>query len=439
MKQLTCEMCGGTNLVKQDGMFVCQSCGCKYTLEEARKLMGVDGAPAEAAPAVGSATVKVDTSEKLTKLYQIARRARDDNNAENAAKYYDLILQEDPMSWEASFYTVYFQAMQTKIGAIESAANRVHNCLGSVLGLIVEHVPAGEQAKAVGEVAVKVGNISTMLANAARNHYDGIDASIKNKYTQEYIDQVCAARDTLYDLGDMIEKTFEDEDIRNLAAALWQMGIALHKTILPRLADQVGNNRTIDRYAAKVGKYDASYATGRKAETIQAEIASLDREIAGINTTGAYKFTGSGKSMIFLGVMRLIFPYLMFSMGATDMANLGNFFVVALDFCVGLMMFFGGIGDVKRKKNLGILWIVVGAYLLLNGFNLFKIITGSAPFLPPIPFSSYLIDLLYIGYGVWIGTKNKPTKETIEANIKRAADLQAERDELQKELAELGV
>ena len=29
MKQLTCEMCGSTDLMKQDGVFVCQSCGCK--------------------------------------------------------------------------------------------------------------------------------------------------------------------------------------------------------------------------------------------------------------------------------------------------------------------------------------------------------------------------------------------------------------------------
>ena len=39
MKKLTCEMCGGTDLIKQDGVFVCQSCGCKYSVEEARKLM----------------------------------------------------------------------------------------------------------------------------------------------------------------------------------------------------------------------------------------------------------------------------------------------------------------------------------------------------------------------------------------------------------------
>lgn len=39
MKQLTCEMCGGTDLIKQDGVFVCQNCGCKYSVEEAKALI----------------------------------------------------------------------------------------------------------------------------------------------------------------------------------------------------------------------------------------------------------------------------------------------------------------------------------------------------------------------------------------------------------------
>lgn len=39
MKQLTCEMCGSTNLLKQDGVFVCQSCGTKYSVEEAKKMI----------------------------------------------------------------------------------------------------------------------------------------------------------------------------------------------------------------------------------------------------------------------------------------------------------------------------------------------------------------------------------------------------------------
>ena len=35
MKQLTCEMCGSTDMIKQDGVFICQTCGMKYTVEEA--------------------------------------------------------------------------------------------------------------------------------------------------------------------------------------------------------------------------------------------------------------------------------------------------------------------------------------------------------------------------------------------------------------------
>ena len=39
MKKLTCEMCGSTDLMKDGGVFVCQTCGCKYSVEEARRMM----------------------------------------------------------------------------------------------------------------------------------------------------------------------------------------------------------------------------------------------------------------------------------------------------------------------------------------------------------------------------------------------------------------
>jgi len=39
MKRLVCEMCGSTDMVKDGGLFVCQACGCKYTVEEAKKMM----------------------------------------------------------------------------------------------------------------------------------------------------------------------------------------------------------------------------------------------------------------------------------------------------------------------------------------------------------------------------------------------------------------
>lgn len=69
MKQLTCEMCGGTDLVKQDGVFVCQSCGTKYSVEEAKKMM-IEGTVNV------KGTVKVDNSDYVQKYLVNARRAK---------------------------------------------------------------------------------------------------------------------------------------------------------------------------------------------------------------------------------------------------------------------------------------------------------------------------------------------------------------------------
>lgn len=64
MKQLTCEMCGSTDLVKQDSFFVCQTCGTKYSVEEAKKMM-IEGTVDV------QGTVKVDRSDNMVWRYQM--------------------------------------------------------------------------------------------------------------------------------------------------------------------------------------------------------------------------------------------------------------------------------------------------------------------------------------------------------------------------------
>ena len=34
MQAMVCEMCHSNDLIKQDGLYVCQHCGTKYTVEE---------------------------------------------------------------------------------------------------------------------------------------------------------------------------------------------------------------------------------------------------------------------------------------------------------------------------------------------------------------------------------------------------------------------
>lgn len=98
MKQLTCEMCGSTDLMKQDGVFVCQTCGCKYSVEEARKMM-VEGTVDI------QGTVKVDNSTFVQKYLKNARRAREKEDWEETEKYYNMVEQNDPDCIEAIFYS----------------------------------------------------------------------------------------------------------------------------------------------------------------------------------------------------------------------------------------------------------------------------------------------------------------------------------------------
>ena len=39
VRAIVCELCGSNELIKDEGVFVCQHCGTKYTTEEARKLL----------------------------------------------------------------------------------------------------------------------------------------------------------------------------------------------------------------------------------------------------------------------------------------------------------------------------------------------------------------------------------------------------------------
>lgn len=256
MKALVCEMCGGHDLIKQDGLYVCQDCGTKYTVEEAKKMM-VEGTVEVAG------TVKVDSSGKLSNLYQLARRARDDNNNDMAETYYNRILEEDPSSWEAAFYAVYYTAMNCKIANIQSAEISVNNCIDSVFQLMKESVTDEEQLKNdYTEVYNRVIYIVNMLHNAAYNHYNGISAQIKSRYTQEYINRAVACYNTCYYLGDMLTKFFgEQETAKKLAAEAWKLGIAKHAGTAAYMntASRQSAKNTIDAYAAKVKESEPDY------------------------------------------------------------------------------------------------------------------------------------------------------------------------------------
>lgn len=88
MKRLVCEMCGSTDLIKQDGVFVCQSCGCKYSVEEAKKMM-IEG------------TVRVDNSHMIENYLEMANNAYSSNNQAEAEEYCNKVIEIEPSNYQA--------------------------------------------------------------------------------------------------------------------------------------------------------------------------------------------------------------------------------------------------------------------------------------------------------------------------------------------------
>lgn len=256
MGAIICELCGSNDITKQDGLFVCQHCGTKYAPEDAKKLF-VEG------------TVKVDNSERLSNLYKIARRAKDDNNSESAEKYYDLILMEDPMSWEATFYVVFFRAMQCRIAQIQSAANSITNCIDTVLSLISQNVASREdRIQAVKEICSQASYISSLLHNAAMDHYNGIDSQIKSKYHSEMVKNCYAALCICYRLGDCIYAIWpDDSEMTFLASETWKMGVVPHEIIMENMNKTAFeyHEPIIRKYVEKIQMFDSNYKVEVKA------------------------------------------------------------------------------------------------------------------------------------------------------------------------------
>lgn len=88
MKQLTCEMCGGKDLVKDGGVFVCQSCGCQYSVEEAKKMM-IEGTVEV------KGKVSVDSSDALKNFIIRGNRFFENKEYDKAEIYYNKALDID--------------------------------------------------------------------------------------------------------------------------------------------------------------------------------------------------------------------------------------------------------------------------------------------------------------------------------------------------------
>lgn len=246
MKAIVCEMCSSHDVVKQDGMYVCQSCGTKYSTEDARKLM-----------VEVSGTVKVDNSKKLENYYQLARQAKANDNSADAAKYYDLIRQEVPNDWEANFYSVYYTTMQCKVGDIPNASFRLCNSIDSVIAMVNNGLTDQDEIQsALTEIGNHCKTITLLLYTSVWKQYQP-NGYLNNPFY--FSQKTPSVLSILTVLGDSIEKYFgTDEPYATTVKELRKCDIVTRVDEL-KTCKQKEYNQITCRLIAKVQEKEPTY------------------------------------------------------------------------------------------------------------------------------------------------------------------------------------
>ena len=90
MTKIQCELCGSTDIMKEEGFFVCQHCGCKYSLEEARKMM------IEGKVDVSGSTVNVIAKKEILGLLNMAKDALKESDLKHCEELTGKALQLNP-------------------------------------------------------------------------------------------------------------------------------------------------------------------------------------------------------------------------------------------------------------------------------------------------------------------------------------------------------
>lgn len=169
MKQITCEMCGGSDLLKQDGVFVCQHCGTKYSVEEAKKLM------IEGTVDVSGSTVKIDNSAFIQKCLTNARRAYSKEDWEEVEKYYNRVEEYEPANIEATFFSAFGKAMLSLTDTEYHQRKQKFNVLNHSISVISDYFEVTSEDKEatlnrIYEAIVKMTSITYVYnPNAGSN------------------------------------------------------------------------------------------------------------------------------------------------------------------------------------------------------------------------------------------------------------------------------
>ena len=159
MKRIVCEMCGSSALIKHDGIFECQSCGTKYSVEEAKKMM-IEG-PVD----VSGSTVRIDNSSSIDNYYKMADSAFISNNNREAENYCNKIIEIDANNYKAWYLKGKAAGWQSTL-----ANNRIDEAINCFVKSL-DNAPNEDLSNQKLEVATAIETLTTGLIKLWCDHF----------------------------------------------------------------------------------------------------------------------------------------------------------------------------------------------------------------------------------------------------------------------------
>ena len=249
MKKFVCELCGSSNLSKQGDSFICNDCKTSYSIEDAKKLMV-------------EVEDSIDNNPELKNLYELARRARKEDNSENAEKYYSQIAIKCPFDWEANFFQVFYNVKSCKIGEIGLAQDKLLGAVKTAISLINDHLKTDdEKIAACREIVNAAIPLTKADFHSAQNWYNECNWSIRRTFLQDMLNYTYPCILTLYALGDEIDKYFgtKYKELHVFCVDAWKSGVEFHEKIISFLADQNRHRAEINEHKNKILRYEPNY------------------------------------------------------------------------------------------------------------------------------------------------------------------------------------
>ena len=190
------------------------------------------------------------------KYLLLARRAREENNAEDAKKYYDLVRTDDPENAEARFFYAYYRLMNGKQGEAYSQFVNLCNVLIPTLEMIaVANDNEADKRALLKDIVACMETSQSVTSNAIKN----INGT--NSFMSEF-NLAIQYSDTMINFGDKIKELFENKkDFLEIAVFVWKsviISVSKEKFILTAMA---GTNRNpIEECRDKIAGVSPEYA-----------------------------------------------------------------------------------------------------------------------------------------------------------------------------------